>query len=172
MKTKSSFLVFLISGLIIGVILLTIFLPPFQIDNTQTFAKLPFYNALLNGLSFLSLLLAYYFVKKGKIKEHIYFIFTALFFTTLFLFSYLLYHFTNKPTPFGGGGAIKVFYLILLGTHIILAAMMLPLILFTLKEAFEKNYTKHKKIARWTLPIWLYVSLTGVLVYLLNRPYY
>ena len=172
MKNKYNLIIGILSAIIVFVVALTIFLPPVKVKQAEYLDSLPLYNALFNGLSFASLILAYFFIKNGNVKGHVRMIFTAILFTLLFLVSYLLYHFTHKPTLFGGQGALKVFYLILLATHIILAVVMLPLILLTIKEALSKNYNRHKKIARWTLPIWLYVSFTGVLVYLLNSPYY
>ncbi len=172
MKTKSNIIVLSISILLVIIIALTIFMPPMEIKNSKNLDILPLFNAIFNALSFFALILAYIFIKKGNKKGHVLMIFTALFFTLLFLVSYLLYHFTHKPTPYGGTGYLKIVYLFILATHIILAATMLPVIMFTLKEAFSKNYEKHKKIAKWALPMWLYVSFTGVLVYLLNSPYY
>ena len=90
----------------------------------------------------------------------------------IFLISYLIYHFFTEPTKYGGTGILKVIYLLVLTTHIILAALILPLILLTLIRALQERFDKHKRLARYTWPLWLYVALTGVLVYLMLSPYY
>ncbi len=168
MKNKTNIIFYIISALLIGIVAATIFMPAIKIEHPERFNKLPLFNAILNGLSAISLLISYSYIKKGNKKEHVRFIFLSLLFTFLFLISYLFYHFIHTPTKFGGNGTIKAIYLFILLTHIVLAASMIPLIMFTLKNAFQKKWVQHKKLARFTFPIWLYVSLTGVLVYLLN----
>ena len=169
---KNKFYIGLVSLLVVILVLISILYKPDEVQNNTFLKNLPLFNALMNGLSFISLISAYFFIKKKNIKFHVGFIIAALTFTLLFLISYLLYHFSNPPTSFGGEGIIKIIYLTILSTHIILAAFVVPLVLLTISEAFNKNYIKHKKFAKISLPIWLYVSFTGVIIYLMNRPYY
>ena len=120
-----------------------------------------------------SLLKTQYSVDSGIfIKLHKRFIFTALFWTALFLVSYLLYHFSTESTFYGGTGVIKYIYFFILITHITLAALIVPIALITVGRGLNMQVEKHKKIARWTMPLWLYVSFTGVVVYIMIAPYY
>ncbi len=157
-----------VSLLALILVVLSIILRDFQIENPAKFIFLPKLNAILNSLSFISLLTANYFIKRKNIKQHVRFIMLALFLTIIFFISYLTYHFTVPPTRFGDTGWIKVFYLAILLTHVFLAALIIPLILITLVYGFERQDALHKKWAKRTLPLWLYVSFTGVLIYLLN----
>ncbi|MFI5135616.1 MAG: DUF420 domain-containing protein, partial [Chitinophagales bacterium] len=96
----------------------------------------------------------------------------AFILSAIFLISYVVYHSLAPETHFGGEGIIRPIYFFILITHIILAAVIVPLVLITLTRALRKRYDRHKKIARWTFPLWLYVAVTGVIVYLMLRPYY
>jgi|SRR5690625_3623909 len=133
---------------------------------------LPLINAILNGIALIFLILALVTIKKKNVKTHKRFILAAFSATFLFLITYLTYHALAGSTTFGGTGIIKGVYYFVLITHIVLAAVVLPLSLITLGRGLNMDVEKHRKIARWTMPIWLYVSFTGVLVYLLISPYY
>ncbi|WLV25438.1 DUF420 domain-containing protein [Aciduricibacillus chroicocephali] len=133
---------------------------------------MPLANAFLNGISFILLVCALVMIKKGNIAAHRNFIFSAFITTFLFLISYLSYHAMAGSTSFGGDGFMKYLYYFILITHVFLSIVLLPLSLFTLTKGLNMDMTKHKRIARWTMPIWLYVSLTGVFVYVLISPYY
>lgn len=133
---------------------------------------LPLINAILNGISFIFLVTALVMIKKKNIKVHRRFIFAAFITTFLFLISYLTYHAMAASTSFGGEGIVKGIYYFVLISHIFLAAAVLPLSLITLANGLNMKVEKHRKIARWTMPIWLYVSVTGVVVYLMISPYY
>lgn len=133
---------------------------------------LPLINAILNGLTFFLLIGALIAIKQKNIVVHKRFILTAFSATLLFLITYLTYHAMAGSTSYGGTGILKSVYYFILITHIILAAAVLPLSLITLGRGLNMAVEKHKKIARWTMPIWLYVSFTGTIVYLLIRPYY
>jgi len=172
LKTKHKIIIAAISSIVLILVILSVVLKDFKVENPKRFLILPKLNAFLNGLSFISLLFSYYFIKKKNVKRHVGFIMLSLLLTVLFLVSYLTYHFTVPPTHFDETGIIKTFYLLVLLTHVLLAAMIIPLILITLTYAFEKQNDLHKKWAKRTLPLWLYVSLTGVLIYLLNSAYY
>ena len=97
---------------------------------------------------------------------------TALCFSAIFLVSYVTYHTFTEPTKYGGEGLMRSIYYFILLTHVVLAALILPLILFTFLRAFSGRFDAHRKLARWTFPLWLYVSVTGVIVYLMISPYY
>lgn len=133
---------------------------------------LPLLNAILNGFAFIFLILALVMIKKKNIIAHRNFIFAAFTATVLFLISYLTYHAMAGSTSFGGDGIMKMTYYFVLITHVILSTSLLPLSLFTLAKGLNREVAKHRKIARWTMPIWLYVSFTGVIVYLMISPYY
>lgn len=134
---------------------------------------LPKLNAFINGTCFLLLLISLYFVKQRKFEIHKKINITAFFLSALFLISYVTYHSLMKEeTRFGGEGWLKYFYYFILITHIILAAIVLPLILLSFYYGLKDNRYKHRKIVRWSFPIWVYVTFTGVLVYLLLSPYY
>ena len=128
-------------------------------------ADLPKVNATLNGLSFALLLCGFYFIRKRKINIHKTFMLSALAVSTLFLASYLYYHSKVGTIHFKHTGWIRPVYFTILTSHSILAAIIVPLVLFTLWRALRADFIKHKQIAHWTLPIWLYVSVTGVVIF-------
>lgn len=132
-------------------------------------ADLPAVNAFFNFLSTLCLISGYYHIKKTQKDEELHkkFMLGAVFFSSIFLVGYLTYHYHHGSTIFPDLGWIKTVYLIILIPHIILAAVMVPMILMTLYHAFKGNREKHRRIARLTFPIWVYVSFTGVLIYLM-----
>ncbi|MCB0380829.1 MAG: DUF420 domain-containing protein [Flavobacteriales bacterium] len=140
--------------------------------ETTLFSFLPLLNACINGTTFFVLCFALIAIKKKNIVLHKKLMWSALVLSTLFLLSYVLYHATTPSTSFGGEGVLKTIYLFILLTHISLSAVVVPLVLITFSRALAEKFDKHKKIARITLPIWLYVTLTGVLVYILISPYY
>src|SRR5690625_1840540 len=129
-------------------------------------------NAIFNSFTFIFLLAALFFILRKNIKMHRNFIFAAFTTTTLFLVTYLTYHYLAPSTPYGGEGLLKSIYYFILISHISLAPIVVLLALFSLVWGLTRNITKHRKISRWTMPIWLYVSLSGVLVYVLISPYY
>jgi putative membrane protein len=133
---------------------------------------LPALHAVLNSLAAVSLLAALWFVKQKNIVMHQRMIYTAMTLSALFLVSYVVYHAVTEPTKFGGEGVIKIVYLLLLASHVILAALILPFILFTFIRGYTRQIPAHKRLARWTFPIWLYVALTGPICYLMLMPYY
>jgi putative membrane protein len=133
---------------------------------------LPALHALLNSLTAIALVLALWFVKNKNIKMHQTMIYTAMALSALFLVSYVVYHFLTEPTKFGGEGAIRMVYFILLASHIILAAVILPFILFTFIRGYTMQIEAHKRIAKWTFPLWLYVAVTGPICYFMLMPYY
>jgi len=145
----------------------------------------PFY-ATLNALTAVVLLVALYFVKQKKIQQHRNAIYVAIALSVLFLLSYVAYHFTTPETLFGDAnhdgvlselekvaiGGTRTFYLVLLLSHIALAAGIFPFILFTFIRAYTNQIDRHRKMARWVFPLWLYVAITGPVCYFMLMPYY
>ena len=128
-------------------------------------SQLPAVNAALNSLSAILLVGGYLFIKSRNIKAHKACMLSAFASSMLFLASYLVYHYQVGSVPFKGQGGIRLVYFIILLTHTILATTVVPLALVTLFRAFKERFDAHRRIARWTFPIWLYVSVTGVIVY-------
>jgi uncharacterized membrane protein YozB (DUF420 family) len=130
-------------------------------------AQLPTLNAALNSLSAVFLVAGYYFIRSRNIHAHRACMFAAFASSTLFLFCYLIYHYQVGSVPFKGQGSIRTIYFTILLSHTALATVVVPLALITLVRALKAKFDRHQKIARWTLPIWLYVSVTGVIVYMM-----
>ncbi|MCU1265115.1 MAG: hypothetical protein JWM21_1433 [Acidobacteria bacterium] len=127
---------------------------------------LPHLNACLNGTSAVLLISGYTFIRRGQVRAHRTCQVSAFVTSTVFLASYLTYHYYHGATRFPGQGMARPLYFTILISHTILAIAVVPLILVTLYRATRGDFERHRKIARWTLPIWLYVSITGVVVYL------
>lgn len=134
----------------------------------QVIPWLPHFQALLNTAATLMLTLGYCFIRAGKRDLHRLCMVTALVISTLFMISYLTYHAEVGYTPFTGQGIIRPLYFTLLASHVILAALIVPLVLITVFFALRGNFDKHPRAARWTLPLWLYVSISGVVIYILG----
>jgi putative membrane protein len=124
-------------------------------------------NASLNGISAMLLVSGYAAIRNGKIKVHKAFMISAFAVSTVFLGSYLIYHYRVGHVVFEGQGWIRPVYFALLLSHTVLAIVIVPMILVTLRRAWLEKFDKHRIIARWTLPLWFYVSVTGVIVYIL-----
>ena len=134
--------------------------------------SLPLFNAIINGTCSILLLLSLYFIKIKDIKAHKNLNILTFILSALFLVSYIIFHATGIKTTYGGVGAIRTVYYIILITHIVLAAIVLPLVLFSFQKGLQMKVEEHRKLVRWTYPIWLYVTVTGVIVYLMISPYY
>ena len=133
----------------------------------MTIQDLPLINACLNGLATLFLTLGFVFIKQGKQTAHRNCMVSAFITSAVFLTCYLIYHFSTGATRFVDPAWFKPIYLVILFTHVVLAVVILPLIFMTFSRALKARYELHKKIARWTWPLWMYVSITGVVIYLL-----
>lgn len=133
---------------------------------------LPHINGLINTLTTVSLLLGYYFIKKKNIAAHRQMMTVSFILGSLFLVSYVLYHLSNESTSFGGTGFIRPVYYFLLVTHITLSIGVVWFVLRAIYFALSNQIDLHKKAVKWAFPIWLYVSVTGVIVYLMISPYY
>ena len=140
---------------------------PVTVSNLPFISYLHIANAIFNSLSTFCLLAGYLAIRKRKRELHLKFMLSALTFSFLFLVSYLIYHTFHGDTLYEGEGLIRIFYYFILISHIFLSAVVLPMILTTVYFAATGNFVKHPKIARITLPLWLYVSVTGVMVYLI-----
>jgi putative membrane protein len=130
-------------------------------------ASLPHLNALLNGTSAVFLVIGYLLIRRGDQTGHKRCMIAALLCSAAFLTSYVIYHLHAGSRPFPGTGAIRGIYFAVLITHVVLAAVILPLVIMTALRALRSQFDRHVRIARWTLPLWLYVSVTGVIVYLM-----
>lgn len=133
---------------------------------------LPPIYAGINGLTALLLIIAVIAINNGKRKLHERLMKVNIGLSALFLVLYVAYHITSETTPYGGSGFMKGFYLTILSSHIILSIAVIPLVLFTFVRALSERFDKHRKLAKITFPIWLYVAVTGVLVYIMISPYY
>jgi uncharacterized membrane protein YozB (DUF420 family) len=131
------------------------------------YTVLPAVNATLNTIATVFLSAGWVFIRRREIGRHRACMISAFATSAQFLISYLLYHANVGSVPFEGEGAVRVVYFAILITHIILAALILPLALVTLSRALARKFDRHRAIARWTLPIWLYVSVTGVAIYVM-----
>lgn len=143
-----------------------------KIPNVAPLSFLPPIYATVNGLTAVLLVASVISIKKGNKKLHEQLNTTAIICSALFLVMYVAYHMTSDSTKFGGEGIIKYVYYFILITHIILSVIIIPFVLITFMRARLGNFPEHKKIAKITFPLWLYVAITGVIVYLMIAPYY
>lgn len=134
--------------------------------------NLPKSNSIINGTTFFVLIAAVVAIRTGKVTLHKRLMLLSLFLSIVFLMSYVTYHYTAEETKFGGEGTVKIIYQIILATHIVLSIVLVPLVLISFVRALSERFDKHKKIARITMPIWLYVTMSGVIVYMMISPYY
>jgi len=156
---------FLISGIIIGFLLWLIYIKGAPAQLSTAASVLPAVNASLNGLSACFLIAGYVAIKRRRVNVHKRFMVAALVSSALFLITYVIYHNAHGDTPFQGAGFIRLIYLFILISHILLTTLALPIILITFFFALTSRFDAHRKIARITLPAWLYVSVTGVMIF-------
>lgn len=133
----------------------------------MTVYDLPALNATLNGLAATCLLAGFVFIKRGRQDAHRLAMVGALVLSAAFLASYLVYHYHVGSRPFLGQGAIRVVYFTVLITHVVLAIVIVPMVLVTVSRALSARFDAHRRVARWTWPLWMYVSVTGVIVYVM-----
>ena len=133
---------------------------------------LPPIYATINAITALLLVFALIAIKRKKIAIHQRLMQSCIVLSLLFLVMYIAYHMTTDPTPFLGEGSVKTVYFFILISHIILSVALIPLVLISYVRAFQKEFPEHKKISKITFPIWLYVAVTGVIVYIMIAPYY
>ena len=150
-------------------------IPPAEGLSEDTLRKvywLPRLNAVLNATAFTCLLVSFLSIKKGNVQRHRALNTAALSLSAMFLVSYVIFHLLTESTRFGGEGLIRSVYLFILVTHILLSIAIVPLALFSYARGLMGDVAKHRRFARITMPMWLYVTATGVLVYLMIAPYY
>lgn len=169
-KEKKFNLLITIVSIVIPLVVAVLF--GVKIPNVAPLSMLPPIYATINGLTALVLVLAVVAIKKGRQKQHENLMKTAIALSLAFLVMYVAYHMTSDSTPFGGTGAIKYVYFFILISHILLSIAIIPLVLRTYAKAYLKQFEAHRKLAKITFPIWLYVAITGVVVYLMISPYY
>lgn len=143
-----------------------------RIPGVERMGFLPPVYATINTITALLLVLAVVMIRKGKQKTHELFMKSAIVLSVIFLVLYVIYHMTSDSTPYGGEGAIRYIYFFLLISHILLSIIVIPFVLITYVRAISGRFIMHKKIARITFPLWLYVAVTGVIVYFMISPYY
>jgi putative membrane protein len=136
------------------------------------FSFLPPIYATINGLTAVLLITSFFSIKNGKRKTHELLMKVCMGLSALFLVLYVIYHMTSASTPFGGSGFIRNVYFFVLITHILLSVVVIPLVLFTYLRAWRGDFIRHRNLAKIAFPIWLYVAISGVVVYLMISPYY
>ncbi len=141
--------------------------PVFCLLLSDFYAILPHLNATLNASSFLLLCAGYYSIRHGRVSPHRTCQLLALTASIIFLVSYIVYHQHHGTTRFAGQGIARPVYFIVLTTHTIMAVVIVPFVIVTLRRALRRDFIRHRALARWTLPMWMYVSVTGVVVYLM-----
>lgn len=164
-------LIWVLSIIIPIVVAVLLYMPKLEVTGINL-KFLPTLNACINFTVSILLIIGVYFIKNKNLKLHKVTMISALVLSTLFLISYVIYHASVPETRFGGQGLIRYVYFFFLITHILLAIFVVPLALFSIYRGINSQIELHKKIVKFTFPIWLYVSITGVIVYLMISPYY
>lgn len=187
LKNKNLNIPIAIVSIVIPVLVAVLFLiPKPDIEAGFDVRVMPFFHAVLNSTTAILLVASLIFIKNGQRTAHKWANLSAVVLSVVFLLSYVTYHFLTESTKFGDidhngvvdaaelamAGGIRYVYYFLLLTHILLAIIIVPLVLFTLLRAFQDDHARHRKIARFTWPIWFYVAVTGVVVYIMISPYY
>tara|TARA_B110000444_G_scaffold235893_1_gene247283 strand:- start:1147 stop:1677 length:531 start_codon:yes stop_codon:yes gene_type:complete len=168
-KGKYNIYIWIVS---IVVPVLVAFLFTVRIPNVEPLSFLPPIYASINGLTAIFLIIALWAIKNKKIVLHQGLMKISIGLSLVFLVMYVAYHMTSESTKYGGEGFMRYIYFFILITHIILSIGVIPMVLITYVRAISKQFANHKKIARYTFPIWLYIAITGVIVYLMISPYY
>ena len=178
--------IILVSIAIPAAVAFLILVPGAKIDVGFNTRSLPLFHAILNSSTAILLLASLYFIRHGQVRAHKRANWTAIVLSTIFLVSYVIYHASNPSTRFGDlnhdgllsdaekaqAGTLRYVYYFILSSHIILSAVIIPFVLFTLQRAYQEKFDKHRRLARITWPLWLYVAVTGVVVYVMISPYY
>lgn len=163
-----------------------ILVPAAKINFGFNTSSLPLFHAILNSCTAILLLASLYFIKNGQVRAHRTANWVAVILSTVFLVSYVIYHASNPSTRFGdvnhdgvlsaaekaAAGSMRYVYYFILTSHILLSGIIIPFVLFTLQRAYQEKFDKHRKLARITWPMWFYVAVTGVVVYVMISPYY
>lgn len=163
-----------------------ILVPQAKIDVGFNTKSLPLLHAILNASTAILLMASLYFIRHGQVAAHRRANWTAVVLSTIFLISYVIYHATNPSVRFGDlnhdgvlsdaekvqAGPLRYVYYVILSSHILLSGIVVPFVLFTLQRAYQRRFPQHRRIARFTWPLWFYVAVSGVVVYLMISPYY
>ena len=169
-KTKKYNKLIIVVSVLIPVLVAILF--TVKIPNVPSFDFLPPIYAMINAFTAIILIMAYLAIRKHYIKLHELLMKIAIALSLVFLLMYVAYHMTSDSTPYGGKGLIRYVYYFILITHILLSIGIIPMVLITYVRAISKRFAEHKKISVITFPIWLYIAVTGVIVYLMISPYY
>lgn len=159
-------------SILIPVAVAVLFTIKIEIPGVERLGFLPPIYATINAITATILVIAVIHIKKGNRKTHENLMKLAIGLSALFLMMYVIYHMTSTSTPFGGEGTIRTVYFLILISHILLSIAVIPLVLISFVKALSQRFDKHKKIAKITFPIWLYVATSGVIVYIMISPYY
>ncbi len=170
LKEKKFSKLITIVSIIVPVVVALLFMV--KLPNVEPLSFLPPIYASINGLTAILLVIAVLAIKNGKRKLHQTLMTFCIALSLVFLVMYIGYHMTSDSTKFGGEGSIKYVYYFILISHIILSIIIIPLVLRTYAKAYLQKFEEHRKLAKITFPIWLYVAITGVVVYLMISPYY
>ena len=170
--TKYLILIAVLSVVVPALVAVLMFAPQTGKLGDIDVSVLPKLHALLNSLTAIALITGYRFIKKKNIRYHRFSMVTAFVLSSFFLISYVTYHYQAAPTSYGGEGILKSIYYFVLITHIVLAAVIVPFVLLSIYFAISNQVERHRKISHWTFPLWLYVAVTGVIVYFMIAPYY
>ena len=163
----------LVVSFVVPVLVLILMYLPERYDLLGVeFNNFPLFHAILNFFTAMLLVAGYISMRNKELRWHRNLMISAFFLSAVFLISYVISKISNEPVPFGGEGLMRYLYFFILVTHILLSAIIVPLVLFTMYRGLTGDVLKHRKIARYTFPVWLYVAITGDLVYLLMAPYY
>ncbi|GAK96074.1 hypothetical protein JCM19294_2856 [Nonlabens tegetincola] len=172
LEKRGPAIIIAISILVPLVVVVLMFLPErFNFLGVEA-GMFPLLHACINGMTALLLVTGLLLIKNGDRQKHRKVMTTAFVLSAIFLVSYVISKISNDPTPYPEDAPFRAIYLFILISHIVLSGIILPLVLYTMYFAWNKKYEKHRRIARWTFPIWLYVAITGVLVYVFMAPYY
>ncbi len=169
---KSKWLIGILSVVIPVAVAVLLFMPTKVEYEADWIYFLPHLIAMLNSTTALCLILALVSIKKKRVDYHRLFMTIAFILGAIFLVVYITYHSTVESTPFGGEGLVKTIYYVILISHILLSVLVVPFVLMAFNHALKNRIEKHKKIVKFAYPIWLYVSISGVIVYLMISPYY
>ena len=169
-NSKSIQALIAVTSVAIPVVVVILFMV--RIPDVAPLSFLPPIYAGINAITALVLVMAVWAIKNGQRKLHERLMTTAIVLSLLFLLMYIAYHMTSDPTPFGGTGWVKALYYFILISHILLSIAVIPMVLVSYSKTYLKDFEAHKKWARYTFPVWLYVAVTGVIVYLMIAPYY
>jgi putative membrane protein len=178
--------IIIVSVAIPAAVAFLILVPQAKVDFGFNTRSLPLFHAILNSTTAIMLLASLYFIRHGQVKAHRRANWAAVVLSTIFLVSYVIYHASNPSTRFGDlnhdgvlsafekqqAGSLRYVYYFILSSHILLSGIIIPLVLFTLQRAYQRRFPQHRRLARITWPLWLYVAVSGVMVYMMISPYY